>query len=227
MLSQTTRGSASGTTSRGAGHADGVGFVRTTGSWLIGSVPKRPAATGTPRAPLPEGADPRVETPVSREMVELATAALDSELKARDGFRSRLVGLLAFGGALLALTVNVGRESLHEDLGRVGKPAFFAILLLIAILLVISLVRTVEAVRPQEQARFSTARLIELGYQQDVDEAGLRRRVYRVTAQVADQEGARNDQRGKELDVAVRPLRSALILAAGEVLILCLHAWGV
>lgn len=204
-----------------------LGFVRATATWAVGSMPKRSAPTGTPSAPLPAGADPSVETPVTRDMVELATASLDSELKARDAFRSRLIGLLAFGGTLLALTVNVGRQSLHDDLGRVGQPTFFGILFLIALLLVLALVRTVEAVRPQEQARFSTSRLIELGYEPEVDEGALRRRVYRVTAHVADQEGARNDQRGQELDAAVRPLRTALILAAGEVLILCLHAWGV
>ncbi len=192
---------------------------------LIGSAPRRPPGTGQPEAPLPEGADPSAETPISSEMVELVRGYFEAELKARDGFRTRLIGVLAFSGALLTLTVNTGRQALEQSLGALGHPLFFAVMLVVVALLVCSLARTVRALDVQEQARFSTEQLIEIGYSAEADDA-LRRRVYRVTAQLVDQEARKNDRLGTELRAAIIPLRTAVILSAVLPLILAVRGFG-
>ena len=180
---------------------------------LIGEMPPR-----RERTPADEPADaPGVL--IDTDTFALVQKLLDRELSSRDALRSSLTGLLAFAGALLALSVAAEASVLQHGLGAIGQPLFFVVVGIAQALIVVTIIRAVRSLDTRPRARLRTQLLIDLGYQTREPEQ-VRALAYRVGASNLRDLVSDNDQLGQQVRAVVRSLLAALIVIAAAAVII-------
>jgi hypothetical protein len=174
---------------------------------LIGAMPR-----ARERQPADEAADaPGVV--IDPETFALVQTLLERELRSRDTLRSGLVGLLAFSGAMLALSVAAEASVLQHGLGSIGQPMFFVVLAATQLLLLTTAIRAVKSLDSRPRGRLSAQLLVDLGYEPRAPDE-IRGLAYRVGAtNLRDLVGS-NDELGEQTRAVVKALRAALVAAA-------------
>jgi hypothetical protein len=156
---------------------------------------------------------------IDQETFVLVQTLLERELRSRDTLRTGLVGLLAFSGAALALSVGAEASVLQHGLGSIGQPMFFAVLAIAQLLLLITAIRAVKSLDTRPRARLSAQLLVDLGYEPRAPDE-IRGLAYRVgTTNLRDLVGS-NDELGEQTRAVVKALRAALVAAAAAGLII-------
>jgi hypothetical protein len=156
---------------------------------------------------------------IDPEAFALVQTLLERELRSRDTLRSGLVGLLAFSGAMLALSVAAEASVLQHGLGSIGQPMFFAVLAVAQLLLLTTTIRAVRSLDSRPRARLSAQLLVDLGYEPRAPDE-IRGLAYRVGATNLRDLVASNDEMGEQTRAVVKALRAALIAAAAAGLII-------
>jgi hypothetical protein len=162
---------------------------------------------------------------VERETFQLVQTMLDRELRSRDTLRGSLTALLAFSGAVLALSAGAEATVLQHGLGSVGQPSFFGVLALAQGLLVLTIFRAVKSLDARPRGRLKTSLLVDLGYEARASDE-IRGLAYRTTASTLDDVAANNDVLGGQLRAVIDALRAALLVVAGTVVILAARGIG-
>jgi hypothetical protein len=170
------------------------------------------------RKPADEPADaPGVV--IDPETFALVQTLLDRELSSRDTLRSSAVGLLAFAGGVLALSVAAETTVLQQGLGSIGQPLFFGVLAIVQLLLLLTVLRAVRSLDSRPRARLKAQLLVDLGYQSRQPEE-IRGLAYRASAANLRDLVADNDALGQQVRAVVQCLRAALVAAAVAALII-------
>jgi len=156
---------------------------------------------------------------VDPELLTLATAAAERELKSREGINSRLTATITFSGALLAAAFAIGQKAGElKPAGTCGTLFEISFVTAVA-LLVVTLALALSALLPEPRHRTNPELLKHYTRASSAMEE-VRVDTYKLEVALLAQLGEANTSRAKILRLSQYVLGVALAITAGGALIL-------
>lgn len=152
-------------------------------------------------------------TPPRKALYDIATAELERELRSGEALGTRAAALVGFAGLVLTLASTLGRDTVSRNLGPAGRPIAFFALSAGLVVVAAGAVTAASMFLPRPRGRTKPAVLRELRTAHDAEHDVYERLSKSVTT-LFEEEGAKNDARGRRLGAAVWLVVSGLLLIA-------------
>jgi uncharacterized membrane protein YidH (DUF202 family) len=141
-------------------------------------------------------------------LLELVSQHLSRELTSREVLTGRLVALVTFAGALLALGLGLAHNAAGAELSGEGRVAFSVLFVLALVLLVVSIVRSLIGVAPRRRP-LPNPELLRHYATQGTEDAEIRADTFKLYGAAVETIG---DDNGRIAD-AVRDSLGAIVVA--------------